>query len=228
MDAKKKILIGIGAAVIVAVFVAVVLIIAIGPGNTPDEPKTVELEGTWLVTQYAEFPKENIEYMIFENGRVKYYNDITASPRLEGAYTYADGTVEIENFQHKMTVKIISDNFINLVEPDTRDWKLVRIAPAGEEPKKLTAADIIGTYDLVRVAGNNREGNEVIEITETSFKDTRNGAVAMDSAYSVTDGNTFYADDMKQDFRIYKIGNDILLIQGHGDGFGHVWELIKK
>lgn len=219
---KKKGLIIAGGILIVAVIVAVVCFIITGDkGNTPTS--TVELDGTWCVYQYAENKIDN-EFMVFNNGSVSDYRDGNEDPYITSSYTYENGNLVMPEISKEFTVRVVSDNNIILVEPDTREWKMIKVSKGDRDFKNLTASDLVGEYAVVMVAGEKRS-NEVMAFTDSTLTDTRDGEKYISCSYEIVSGHLLKAADISKEFYIYKNDNILMLIEKDE---GYVWELIAK
>lgn len=219
---KKKIALIVGCVLIVAVAIIVVILIKLGYGNNGD--LSLNLESTWIVYQYGA-DKVDDEYMIFTEDEVLDYRDKKAEPFVKSSYTYKDGLLNMPEINKKFTIKIISNNNIVLVEPDTKEWKMLRVASSDGNIKKIGTKDIVGDYTVISVAGEKRD-NEYMSFTETSLVDTRNGKEYIVCDYTLdSETHLLHADQIGKDFIVYMNGNNLLLIDVADR---YVWELVKK
>ena len=219
---KKKGFIIAGGILIVAVIVAVICFIISGDkGNT--STSTVELDGTWCVFQYAENKTVN-EFLVFNNSSVSDYRDGNEDPFVTSSYTYENGKLVMPDISKEFTVRVVSDNNIVLVEPDTREWKMIKVSNGDRDFKDVTASDLLGEYDVVMVAGEKRS-NEVMTFTDSNLIDTRDGKEYISCNYEIFPGHLLKAIDISKEFYIYKNGNTLMLIEKDE---GYVWELLAK
>lgn len=219
---KKKGLIIAGGIFIIAVMVAVICFIITG-GSGSNPTSTVKLDGTWHVYQYGENKIDN-EYMVFNNGSISDYRDGNEDPYITSSYTYENGKLIMPEISKEFTVRVVSDNNIILVEPDTREWKMIKVSDGDRDYKALTPADLVGEYDVVMVAGEKRT-NEVMTFTDSNLTDTRDGAKYISCNYEIVSGHLLKAPDISKEFYIYKNGSVLMLIEKDE---GYVWELIAK
>ncbi len=219
---KKKGLIIAGGILIIAVVVAVVCFIITGDsGSNPTS--TVELEGTWCVYQYAENKIDN-EFMVFNNSSVSDYRDGNEDPYITSSYTYENGKLTMPEISKEFTVRVVSDSNIILVEPDTREWKMIKVSNGDRDINDLTASDLVGEYTVVMMAGEQRS-NEVMVFTDSTFTDTRDGEEYLSCKYELTSSNLLKASDISKEYYVYKNSNVLILID---KADGYVWELIAK
>ena len=218
---KKKSLVIAGGVFIVVVLAVVIAFVIIGGNNT--SALEVDLNGTWCVYQYAENKIDN-EFMVFNEGVVSDFRDGKEDPYITSSYTYENGTLVMAEISKEFTVRVISDNNIILVEPDTREWKMIKVSNGDRDIKELTPADLIGEYTVVSVAGEPRE-NEVMTFSDTKITDTRNDEEYLASQYELTSGHSLILNDISKEFYVYKNANAMLLIDKVD---GYVWELIEK
>ena len=219
---KKKGVIIAGGILIIAVLVAVFCFI-ITSNNVIFQTPTVELDGTWYVYQYAENKKNN-EIMVFINGSVSDYRDGNEDPYITSSYTYENGKLIMSEISKEFSVRVVSDNNIILVEPDTREWKMIKISNGDRDFKDLTTSDLSGEYDVVMVA-NEKRLNEVMTFTDSNLTDTRDGAKYISCNYEIVSGHLLIAKEISKEFYIYKNGSILLLIEKDA---GYVWELKAK
>lgn len=218
---KKKSLVIAGGVFIVAVL-AVVIAFVITRGNNITASE-VDLNGTWCVYQYCENKIDN-EFMVFNEGTVSDFRDGKEEPYITSSYTYENGTLVMAEIAKEFAVRVISDNNIILVEPDTREWKMIKVSNGDRDVKELTPADLTGEYTVVSVAGEPRE-NEVMVFTDTKITDTRNGEEYLASQYELISGHSLKLNDISKEFYVYKNANTIMFID---KADGYVWELIEK
>lgn len=219
---KKKGLIVSGGILIVAVIITSVFFILYGDkGNI--STTTVKLDGTWCVYQYAE-NKIVDEFMVFNNGSVSDYRAGSEDPYVISSYSYDNGKLVLPDISKEFVVRVVSDNNIILVEPDTREWKMIKVSNGDRDFKDVAASDLIGEYDVVMVAGEKRS-NEIMTFTDTNLIDTRDGNEYISSNYEIFSGHLFKATDISKEFYIYKNGSVLMLIEIDE---GYVWELLAK
>lgn len=219
---KKKGLIIAGGILIIAVLVAVFCFIIYGDKDIAVVSKA-DLNGTWRVYQYAENKIDN-EYMVFNHDSISDYRDGNKEPYITSKYTYENGKVVMPDISKEFAVKIISDNNIVLVEPDTREWKMIKVSNGDRDYKDLTSSDIAGEYDVIMVAGEKRI-NEVMAFTDSTLIDTRNGEQFISCNYEIVSGHSLKAADISKEFYIYKNSSVLLLLDKDEN---HVWELLAK
>ena len=217
---KKKSLFVVGGIIILTVFIAVIVFVLNGGKDENNVGSEFDFSGTWMVYQYAENKIDN-EIMVFSDNKVADYRDGNAESYLESTYTYEDGTLKLTDISKEFVVKVISENNIYLVEPDTREWKLVKIAEEGKEVIKITSSDLIGKYKVISVAGEKKE-NEIVDFSEDKFVDTRNGEVYLECAYEIIGENLINVVDISKEYYVYK-NNDFLILVDKADRY--VWEM---
>lgn len=219
---KKRGLLFLGGVLIIAVIVAVVCIISF-TGNSKNQSNTVSIDGTWRVYQYAENKVDN-EFMVFQNGSAADYRDGNNEPYLQSSYKHENGLLTFPDIEKEYTVRIISDNNIIIIEPDTREWKLIKVSNGDRDIKELNAEDLVGEYDVVLVAGEKRE-EEVAKFTDTTFTDTRKGELFLSCNYELDTGHLLRLPEISKEFTAYKNGNILMLIDKTD---GYIWELRRK
>ncbi len=219
---KKKIGLIAGGVVIVAVAIIVIVLIKIGYEN--NDALEVNLKSTWVVYQYGADKIDN-EYMIFTENKVSDYRDGNVEPFVKSSYTYKDGLLNMPEISREFTIKVISDYNIVLVEPNTKEWKMVRVASSDEPIKKIGAKDIVGDYTVISVAGEKRN-NEFMSFTGSSLVDTRDGKEYLACDYTLdSETHLLHANQIDKDFLVYMNGNYLLMIDISDR---YVWELAKK
>lgn len=218
---KKKGIVILGGILIVAVFVVVICFVVFsGKSNAT---VTIDLNGTWYVYQYAEYKVEN-EFMVFENGKVSDYRDGSIEPYVSSTYTYEEDSLKMPDISKDFTVRIISDNNIILIEPDTKEWKMIRIASADKEVTAVTPSDLVGEYNVIMFAGEPRN-NETMIFTDSMLTDIRDGKEYISCSYEIVSDNLLNALDIKKEYSVFKNGNILMLIDNADN---YVWEMTEK
>lgn len=217
---RKRGLIIAGGILIVAVITAVICLIL----NTESTlAPTVNLNGTWCVYQYAENRQED-EFIVFQDGMATDYRGENEELYIKSAYTYNDSKLLLTDIEKEFTVRVISDNNIIMVEPDGREWKMIKVSNGDRDITNLTAVSIAGEYNVVRVAGIERT-NEIMIFTDTAFKNIRNGDEFMFCEYEFVSSQLMKVEDISKEYITYKNG-DVLLLIDKTDWY--VWELIAE
>lgn len=101
---------------------------------------------------------------------------------------------------------------------------MIKVSNGDRDNKALTAADLVGEYDVIMVAGEKRT-NEVMTFTDSNLTDTRDGAKYISCNYEIVSGHLLKAADISKEFYIYRNGSVLMLIEKDE---GYVWELIAK
>ncbi len=217
---KRKIGFVLGAFFIIAV-TAVSFCLIIFSKKTSEQK--ISFEGVWLVYQYAENKVDN-EIMVFDKNTVSDYRDRNIDAFSTSSYTYENGELNMPDVSKKFTVRVKSDNNIVLMEPDTKEWKMARIASSISSISNLSPADLAGKYNVVRVAGETKH-NEVMTFSETTLVDTRNGEEYISCDYLLeNNGHLLHATEIGKDFLVYMNANNLILIDCADR---YVWELAK-
>lgn len=227
---RKKIAVAAGAVLIVVVLAVIVGIIAFPRGNeernsAPNETvTTVNLDGTWLVYHNGEGAVDD-EFIVFDGGTATDYRGGESEPYMTSSYTYGDdGMLSLPDVSKSFTVRVTSDDHISLVESENSEWKMIRVAAAGQEIQAVTATGLVGDYDVLSHAGQSKAG-ETMTFTETSLADYQDGAEYMSCDYQMTDEHTLYVPDLDTEFKVYDNGSRLMLIEGTDQ---YIWELARK
>ena len=218
---KRKILFGLGGLFIVAVLTSV-LVFVIGC-DTPEPEEKFAIDGIWAVYKNGDYLIEN-EFMVFDNGIVYDYRDGNEEPFITSSYAYEDGKLNLSEINKQFSVRIVSDCNVYLIEPNTNEWKLVRVADLGEDIPEFTKEKLQGEYQLLSVAGEAKE-EEYLTFTQDKFTDVRNGEQYLESKYEIVDGRYLKVTDLNMEFYAFKYKDTLLLVQKE---VGYVWELIEK
>ena len=220
---KKSILVILGAIAITIVLGGVLLFI----GNSATSSNgivTVDLNGTWYVYQYGSDIVEN-EIMVFSDGNVFDYRDDSDSPAITSTYTYtSDGILNMHDVSREFTVRIVSENNIILIEPNTIEWKLVRIADPEQKIEEVTNDKLQGQYIVKMVAGEVRTNEEMI-FTENQLTDVRDGEEYISCSYEMRSGHLLYAIELSKEYTVFINGTTAMMIDKAAN---YVWELVLK
>lgn len=201
---------------------AIVIYFIAFAGNVSKEG-SIELYGTWLVYQYAE-NKIDDEYMVFTENIASDYRGGSEDPYITSSYTYDGKSIDMKDISKSFIVSIKSNNCIVLIEPDTKEWKMIRVAEPGQDVLEMTTENLKGEYIVDRVAGEVRN-NEVMTFTETRLVDMREGGEFLSCAYNLVDKHLLRVDELEKDYLVYMNGKTLMLIDATDR---YVWELTKK
>ena len=226
---KKKILFILGSVFVVCVLVGVILFITLSGENNnnnnennDDNSNSFILDGKWYVFKYGDdFISDEI--MIFNNGQFSDYRGTLENPAFSSSYTYEEDSLVLSDLNKQFVVRVVSNNYIIFIEPNTKEWKLIRVADCDNDINNVTSAQIVGEYQLLMVAGEERQ-NEKLVFSENSFVDYRNGEQFLQSSYEILNGHTLVATDVSMEFYVFVYKDALLLIEKNT---GYVWELKK-
>lgn len=216
---KRRLIIAGGILIVVVITATIYFILNTESTLAP----TVDLNGTWCVYQYAENRQED-EFIVFQDGMAADYRGENEELHIKSAYTYNDGKLVLTDVEKEFIVRVISENNIIMLEPDGREWKMIKVANGDRNIANLTVASIVGKYNVVRVAGSERT-NEMMIFTDTSFKNIRNGNEFMSCEYELVSSQLMKVEEISKEYIAYKNG-DVLLLIDKADWY--VWELILE
>ena len=221
---NQKVRIGIGLVFIACVVGIVSYILFSGNGEEiPSESKEISLAGTWRVYQYIGQNVDN-EFMVFDEDNVDDYRDGVQEPYASSTYSYENGELSMPDISKEFTVRILTKNHIILVEPNSYEWRMIKVANGGEDIQDVTAADLMGEYDVTMVAGEPRD-SETMTFTETDFTDVRDGKEYLSSKYEMLTSHIINAIGISKEFDVYQNGDALMLIDRVD---GYAWELSEK
>jgi len=219
---NKKVGFIAGGVVIVAVFAAVISLVLLRQPESPvQEPN---LAGTWKVYQNAG-DRLSDEFLTFTADSVDYYKGDVETPFASATYEVKGTTLTIEALGKEFTVRVLSNNQVVLTEPNTIEWKLHRIAENEITGATLPKDTLVGSWNCVMMAGEVRE-NEVLDFTETTITDTRDGKTFLSTSYAWIAGQTITLDDPSMVFLVYRPSADVVILYDTNDGY--LWELHKS
>ena len=224
MKKKSVIIIAVSAFVLVAI---AMLLIFVFSGNSMDDMKAIELNGTWKVAAYFSNGSPTLpenEYMIF--------NDDTATAYRDGAtiatstYSLTGGTIlELSDISRQYTIERRTDNYIRLYESSSVYMELIRYP---KEDLSSSSVDKSKLYDSWKVSYRNTDTpitDETLVFTENEIKDYRNGSddPAAVSSYTWTKSDCLLAEKWGIEFQLVQLSdNTILFIETKS---GLIWEL---
>jgi len=219
---NKKVGFIAGGVVIVAVFAAVIAFVLLRqPEGLTQEPNLI---GTWKVYQNAD-KRLSDEFLTFTANSVDYYKGGVETPFTSATYEMEGTTLTIEALGKEFTVRVLSDHQVILTQPNTIEWKLHRIAENEKMGATLPENTLVGSWDCVMMAGEKRE-NEVLEFTEATITDTRDGKTFLSTSYAWTAGQTIALEDPSIVFQVYCPSEDVAMLYDINDGY--LWELHKS
>ena len=217
---KKGLLIA-GGIFIAVVFVGIICLYIFT--NAMGGGKEFNLKGTWKVYMYAGDEIVN-EIMVFDDDTVKDYRNGSDTPVFTSSYTYENGTLTLEDASMTFSVRKVTDYNVGLIEPSSREWKMIKIADENKGPEEVSPSAIKGTYSLLSVEGVAKI-NETIKFSDTTFTDYRNGEVYLDAEYTLNADRILSVPAISMNYYTYKINDRLLLIDR---ATLYVWELKFK
>ena len=222
---NKKLFYGVGIAIIILAIIGIIsfLVISSPVGEIKEPP--INIVGTWKLYNQAEnhIPDEYMEFL--EDGTFNDYRRNLEKPVLTSKYELTDKTLYIPSFERSFYIHVLSENNFALIEDNQEvQWKIVRID--GLE-NKIQKNDILGTWTVTNKAGQT-DISEIIEFTETEFKDFRNGEKEpyIQKGYTWENDITIVPDELPSKFEIYKQSPDTIVLVELPQGY--VWELKKN
>lgn len=223
---KKKIFIGIGAAIIVIGVIAIVAFL-LATGNVENSVANVDLCGTWKVLNHAGTPVDN-EYLVFDDTTVNDYRDGNTTPYIQSAYTVKGSELNLTDASKKFSIRTVSVNNLILTETDTTyEWKIIRCDGDGISLPELDQKIIEGTWKVTMQAGNVIENEEMIfeNGTITDYRDNKSDAY-LESPYSWSSERKLYVEKLGLVCTVFPVSEDLIIMVE--DGTGYVWELERK
>lgn len=209
-----------GAVLIVVVITAMLWFIITKKNNTDTGKKSFCFDGTWLIYQYGETHILD-EFMVFDGKQIADYRGNNSDAYFTAEFTYENGELQIESISKSFSVKILSEYRVSLVEPDTREWKMLRVSKGKfDEIEQVTAPAMVGSYRVISVANTARSGENII-FSRTELEDLRDGESYMRCTYQISE-HYMKIENLEEDYLVYKIEDMIFLI---GMDTGYVWEL---
>lgn len=192
-------------------------------GNSEKQSgKTVSLKGTWLVYQHGEDLSRE-EFMVFSNDNISYYRKGNAAPIVSSKYSIKDSELNAPDIDKTFSVHIISDNNIELTEPNTVVWRLLLVGDPDIDKTKIIPEKVEGIYD-VKVVGEESRYNETMTFKNSHLSFIQNGKETISSNYSVTGDGLLHLTTIKRDYYVYANGRNLFFIGVNDNG---IWELYK-
>ncbi|MCR4610781.1 MAG: hypothetical protein K5644_02670 [Lachnospiraceae bacterium] len=217
---KKKTHVILGAIVIAVILGAVLFFVLQGEGNESTEE--VSLKGTWLVFQHAgETPRD--EFMVFDDTDVSYYQKGDSKPVATSEYSIKNGKLEAPDIEKSFTIRIISDNNVELIEPSTIVWRLLLVGGSDVDITEIVPQNIEGVYD-VKVVGEESRQEETMTFTESHLSFVQGGSETISSDYYISEDGILHLMTPDREYYVYVNGNNLLFIGVADNG---VWELHK-
>lgn len=217
---KKKAFVIVGAVVIIAVLGAVLFFVL--HRQEKQHVETVSLNGTWLIFQHGnELPRE--EFMVFTDTNVSYYRNGDSNPAASSAYSIKDGKLSTPDINKNFSIRIISENNIELTESNMTVWRLLLVGDPDVDKSKIIPASVDGVYD-VKVVGEEPRHDEKMTFSDSHLSFVQGGKETISSDYFITDNGILHLTTINRDYYVYVNGNNLLFIGVVDNG---VWELYK-
>jgi hypothetical protein len=206
----------------IVIVVAIALISVFLLSTSAPEVEAVDLTGIWKVYRHGGDLIDN-EYMVFEGKQVTDYRDGVEEPFLSAAYMLSDGTtLRMEDIGKEFVVRQVSENNVNLVEPNTVEWKMFRVTVNGVQPADFNRETIIGKWTVVMHAGQAKT-DEIMEFTDTAMADYRSEELYIEGEYVWNEDGTFEVPVIGHTFAPYMADEDTIILHDLTDGY--LWEL---
>lgn len=223
---KKKSIMIIVVSALVCITIAALLIFVFS-GESNDNVKTIELNGTWKVVAHFtnETPQlsEN-EYVTFTDDRAVARKD--GATIADSAYTLTGGRkLELSDISRQYTLERRTDNYIRLYETESTYMDLVRYP---NDDLSVSPIDKSKLYYKWKVAYRNTAElivNEIIAFAEDKIEDYRNNSVdpVAVSNYTWSQSDCIFAETWKVEYRLILFSDDVIFFVETQSGF--VWEL---
>lgn len=180
---------------------------------------SLNLNGTWLITQYGEQIDGN-RILYFDDNKIKvgYLNESNFEYY---SYNFDNSLLTISDLNKKYTINKISNNILFLTEDNTIETKITKISDS-DIITKVEIINLVGKYKLNLVSGDIKN-NEFLVFSENNLMDYRDNELYIDTPYSLNN-NILIANEISKQFSVY-INNDFLILVENDTGY--IWELSK-
>ncbi len=223
---KRKILFITGT-VIALIAIAIMLAFAFGGKDEPvPQPEPNNLAGTWEVVEIIDNDKPMFldgQFMTFTESEAKSYKDGSKEPFATSSYKLTGNTLKLPDIGREYTVTIDTENYIRLYESPTRWMVLIRYPNSDLSPVAPDRDNLKGKWNVLYKASG--PVSEVLEFTDDTLNDYRNGATTPDasSPYSWKNDNTIFAERWNKEFEYHYVSESVIMFIEVDTGY--IWEL---
>ncbi len=153
-----------------------------------------------------------------------YYNGAGDAPAATSAYTLKDGKLTVPDLDRTFSVRVISNNNIDLSEPSTVVWRLLLVGSAEANRTALAPKSVEGVYN-VKVVGEQPRYDETMTFENGHLSFVQNGSESISSDYVLTEDGILQLTTIGREYRAYANGDNLLFI---GVADNSVWELTRS
>lgn len=222
---KRKILFISCAVIALIAIAAMIVFVFVGKDDPAPEQDVMDITGTWEVVAMVQDDTPMFldgQYMSFTDTEAKSFKDANNEPYAESVYSITGNILSLPDIGREYTVTVDTANYMRLYESPEKWMVLVRYPNSDLSEVALDTTHIHGKWNVLYKA--NGPVSEVLEFTEDTLNDYRNGATTPDasSSYSWKDGNV-YAYKWNKEFEYHYISESVIIFVETDTGY--IWEL---
>lgn len=221
---KKKIIISI-VSVIVLVAVAALIVFIVSGGDLGK--KSVDLNGTWIVTSNVNEGVVSIpqnEYMVFDEESVKDFRDGNNTPFATSKYEVNGDVLNLSDISRTYHIDIHTNSYISLYTNDRTFMTIVKIEDDSYLNKNFAANTLSGKWNVLYRTSDQVISNEYLVFENGKMQNFRNNSdkASMESDYQCN-GNALELQSIGLKFIGFNVSDDTIALVDTKDGY--VWLL---
>lgn len=222
---KKKVVIGVGAAIVFIAIAAMLVFVFSGK----DEKSPLDVSGTWKVVTNVSGGVVSIpesEYMVFSEGEAADYRDGDTEPYAKSKYSISGNVLKLQDMSRTYNIEHHTDEYISLYTNDNTFITLIKVEKQVPFDESFNAKLISGKWNVAYRPTDKPIFNEYLLFGEDLLSDYRDDVKqpAVEAKYE-WEGNIIKAPELGIEMMAAKIEDGrIVLIDMDA---GYVWLLIK-
>lgn len=224
---KKKVVIGVTAAVVIIILVA--LLVFVFSGKNTENTAPIELNGIWKVTTNVVEGKVNIpqnEYMIFADGEASDFRDGNKEPCAKSSYSISGEVLELPDISRTYHIAKHTDQHVSLYTNDSTFMTLVQ-ADSEDVLSEAFSSDLVtGKWNVTYRPTDKPIENEYLVFEDGNLADYRDNAEkpAIEAEYE-WNGNIIKAPALGIEMMASFVGSNRIVLIDINEGY--VWLLTK-
>lgn len=223
---KKKIVIGVGIAMVVITIAALMVFVFSGK----NEENTFDLSGVWKVATNINDGVVSIpqnEYMVFTEGKACDYRDGNADPYVKSSYKVSGDVLELPDISRTYHVARHTEEYISLYTNDNTFITLVRAENEAILNDNFDSQSISGKWNVTYRPTDKPIVNEYLIFNDGVLADYRDNSdqPAIEAEYE-WDGNIIKAPALGIEMMGSRVADNRIILIDINEGY--VWLLTKS
>lgn len=226
---KKKIWIGISAALVIVALV-LMLVFALGGDDTELPVEQANLPGVWKVVAYTANNNVSMiddQYFVFDEKSASFYRGDLSAPAMSSAYVYEGTKIKMTDANRSYEVNAMSDTFICLYESPTVCMLIMRCPGDSFTVEVCTAEQVEGTWNVMFRKLDTPVQDEYFRLEDGVMTAYRNGVTEpfMTADYTY-ENDLLTVPRLSQSMRVFRLSDDHIVFVEVATG--NPWDLSTR